>query len=539
MKPMTHKLTIIIMALAGMGVALATQANAATITFSFQENGSNLDLGPTSTFTRGGFSLTASAFLTTGGSTHLYAKNLGSTATTGLGTTLDPSGEHEIVTTDFIQLALPTSPPSTFNVVMLTGIQSGEQAKVYFTHTAGTLSGATLIGTLTANGSVTVPAGDQSGFIDVTAGAGNVLLACVRITSIPPGQIGDTVFCDLNGNGVQDAGEPGLPGVKVTLSANCSGHADQIMFTDSNGKYLFTNLPAGNYCVTVDTSTAPSDCSVPECPTTVNVNLGPGQVFLDADFCFKKPPCPPPCVDPQLGLGAANGCTVLELGTGKVSITGPAGGILGDICMAPNSSFSISGDEYVTGTVKLGVGATASISNHSPVNIMNNVDLSAQINAANNRAASAAALSPTQTFTTLDGKTVTTINGVAGLNVIKVTNITLAGTQIYLNGPAGARFIINVTGNFTFTGGGSGPQIRAAGGVQPEDILFNVIGSGSDVAFSGGGGGTNCCVAIVDGTLLAPNRKINLSPGLVNGEVISGKDINIVSGSSVRCPVCQ
>ena len=45
----------------------------------------------------------------------------------------------------------------------------------------------------------------------------------------------------------------------------------------------------------------------------------------------------------------------------------------------------------------------------------------------------------------------------------------------------------------------------------------------------------NCCAAIVDGTLLAPQRKIRLSPGLVNGSVISGMDISIVSGSSVRC----
>jgi hypothetical protein len=64
------------------------------------------------------------------------------------------------------------------------------------------------------------------------------------------------------------------------------------------------------------------------------------------------------------------------------------------------------------------------------------------------------------------------------------------------------------------------------------------MGAGADVAFSGGSGGVSCCAAIVDGTLLAPYRKINLSPGLVNGQVISSKDINIVSGSSVRCPPC-
>jgi hypothetical protein len=43
-------------------------------------------------------------------------------------------------------------------------------------------------------------------------------------------------------------------------------------------------------------------------------------------------------------------------------------------------------------------------------------------------------------------------------------------------------------------------------------------------------------VAKLDGTLLAPFRNIALSPGLVNGEIIGGQDISIVSGSSVRCP---
>ena len=80
-----------------------------------------------------------------------------------------------------------------------------------------------------------------------------------------------------------------------------------------------------------------------------------------------------------------------------------------------------------------------------------------------------------------------------------------------------------------------GSQIRVAGGVQPNAVLYHIIGDWGQVVLSGGGGGTGCCKAIVDGTLLAPTRKIALSPGLVNGQVISGLDISIVSGSSVRC----
>jgi hypothetical protein len=180
---MKHKFTTMIMALAAMG-ALATQANA--ITFTFQELGSNIPLGNTATFTESGFSLTASGFLTAGGTAILYAKDLGATET-GLGTAfVDPSGQNEIVTTDFIQLTLPTVPPSSFDMVLLASVQPGETALVYFTTTAGSLLNATLIGTITTEGgSVTIPAGDQTGFIDITAGAGNVLLESVTISSIP------------------------------------------------------------------------------------------------------------------------------------------------------------------------------------------------------------------------------------------------------------------------------------------------------------------------------------------------------------------
>jgi hypothetical protein len=186
---MKHRFTTIIMALAGLGVALATHANAVTLTYNFLENGSNAGLGATSIFTEGGFSLTANGFLTAGGSTGLYAKSLG-VGETGLGTTSDPSGDHEIVTTNFVQLTLPTSPPSTFNMILLASVQEGEQAKVFFTTTPGTLTGATLIGTVTnSDGSITVPAGDQTGFVDITAGAANVLLEGATITtpSVPDG----------------------------------------------------------------------------------------------------------------------------------------------------------------------------------------------------------------------------------------------------------------------------------------------------------------------------------------------------------------
>ena len=49
----------------------------------------------------------------------------------------------------------------------------------------------------------------------------------------------------MNGNGIQDAGEPGIPGVTVILS---TGATD---VTDDNGYYSFDNLLPGTYFVTL------------------------------------------------------------------------------------------------------------------------------------------------------------------------------------------------------------------------------------------------------------------------------------------------
>ena len=79
-------------------------------------------------------------------------------------------------------------------------------------------------------------------------------------------RIGDFVFVDLDGDGQQGAGEPGIGGVTVTLF---NGDGSPVMFeadgttpypntvmTAADGSYLFEDLPPGDYFVTFDLSTA-------------------------------------------------------------------------------------------------------------------------------------------------------------------------------------------------------------------------------------------------------------------------------------------
>ncbi|NNM30872.1 MAG: hypothetical protein HKO57_15235, partial [Akkermansiaceae bacterium] len=98
--------------------------------------------------------------------------------------------------------------------------------------------------------------------------------------------IGDTVWLDLDGDGTQDPGEPGIPGVTVDLSNGDSA------VTGPDGKYLFGNLGAGSYTVTVDSGTLPAGVTQTGDPdatldhaTTVNV-LGV-EAYRDGDFGYQ------------------------------------------------------------------------------------------------------------------------------------------------------------------------------------------------------------------------------------------------------------
>lgn len=67
----------------------------------------------------------------------------------------------------------------------------------------------------------------------------------------PLAGVGDRVWQDLNANGIQDDGEPGVAGATVELfgNADCSGTAIDTAETDADGIYGFENLIPGDYCV--------------------------------------------------------------------------------------------------------------------------------------------------------------------------------------------------------------------------------------------------------------------------------------------------
>ncbi|MEM7132622.1 MAG: SdrD B-like domain-containing protein [Chloroflexota bacterium] len=75
--------------------------------------------------------------------------------------------------------------------------------------------------------------------------------------------LGDTIWYDQNQNGIQDAGEVGVPGIVVTLyqGSNCAADQSIRTFTSgSRGEYSFVNLPGGSYSVSF--SNIPSSWTV-------------------------------------------------------------------------------------------------------------------------------------------------------------------------------------------------------------------------------------------------------------------------------------
>ncbi|YCM42164.1 SdrD B-like domain-containing protein [Verrucomicrobiaceae bacterium 227] len=150
-------------------------------------------------------------------------------------------------------------------------------------------------GTLPAGASVTGdPDATKDGKASVTLAAGDDI-DTIDFGLRGDASIGDYVWNDANGDGVQDADELPLPGVLVFLDLNNDGIKDANELsatTDSNGAYLIGGLTAGTYEVTVDGTTLPAGVTNTGDPDATKngkttVVLASGQNFATADFGYQ------------------------------------------------------------------------------------------------------------------------------------------------------------------------------------------------------------------------------------------------------------
>ena len=127
----------------------------------------------------------------------------------------------------------------------------------------------------------------------------------------------------------------------------------------------------------------------------------------------------------------------------------------------------------------------------------------------------AAALTPTQTFTTISGTQ--TITGNGGLNVIKVTS--LSNPTLTISGGPNDIFVINVSGSFSTN------RPMTLVGVTASQILWNLTGTGTVLQTSGGN--------VLYGIFLATNGgDFQFSSLMLTGALINtGGNIQWVSNS--------
>lgn len=136
----------------------------------------------------------------------------------------------------------------------------------------------------------------------------------------PTGAIGDFVWLDLDQDGVQDAGEPGISGVSIGVT---NGTATYTATTDFDGFWSIANIPDGAWTVSVSAS-----------------NFSPGGALENTGATYDAD-------------GGSNSSAAIVLTTGSVNL---AVGNLGlDFGYALSGSYAISGtvvahDARVVGT---------------------------------------------------------------------------------------------------------------------------------------------------------------------------------------------
>ncbi len=154
---------------------------------------------------------------------------------------------------------------------------------------------SSLAAVYTANASVTTNVANGTQIVSITRSTtGDTRNAAALVGSGLTGTatktylaatLGDKVWWDIDKDGIQDSGEPGIPGVTVNLYVGASSTVYSTTQTNANGIYQFQNLPNNNYRIAIP----PSEFSGTE--TLVNwigspLNTGgntPASDLIDSD----------------------------------------------------------------------------------------------------------------------------------------------------------------------------------------------------------------------------------------------------------------
>ena len=235
--------------------------------------------------------------------------------------------------------------------------------------------------------------------------------------------------------------------------------------------------------------------------------------------------------DPLPELDNLQHWAIFSLGSGKfvnnssvdgdVAVDGAGKILLGNGAM-------IYGDLYFRSTGTLTTGRSSGITGRPIGNADPMLDDDARsAMAASNRAAFLTPNFATPTSLSLGGQDNFTVTGGPGQNVVlSLNNFRFTGNSTFtLQGTATTTFIINVSKQFALS---ANSAIVLSGGVQWNDVLFNITGSGRNVSLSGN--------SSLTGIVMAPNRMVRLSGNArITGEVIAGR-VTLSGSASITHP---
>ena len=233
-----------------------------------------------------------------------------------------------------------------------------------------------------------------------------------------------------------------------------------------------------------------------------------------------------------INVGSADYFTVLAKGDAGFTdntITGPSF-VTGNYGLG-GGKLSITGSSKITGKLVQHSGTQVNGQNAISGGVStNDAQLDQAFSDAQMLSDAAAMEAVTPAYASLTNVNITnpsqniTITGGANQKVVlSLQNFSISNGTFTLQGTATTTFIINVAKNFSLNNGG----ISLSGGVPPQNVLFNIRGTGGQVSLNQG--------TQLPGILLALNRKVDLSGGHVTGKVIADQVV-ITSGGSAVTP---
>jgi hypothetical protein len=251
--------------------------------------------------------------------------------------------------------------------------------------------------------------------------------------------------------------------------------------------------------------------------------------------------------------GAVGGTTIL-MGRGNAAAPDT---VSGDVIASANSSLGLNcsnnppgttsvclgNDSEIAGACVTGGGAVSSPSecaagtDTTGANAEVTTVLPHAVSDAASLSSTPAALAATQTVPAivLGTRGSTTISSYGGLNVVNVPSIgTGTNATITVNGSSTDTFVFNV-GSSTDPGSlqlGNGASVLLSGGITPDRIIFNLIGSGTTAQLGNH--------TIFNGTILASQGQFNSGDGetpnpvLINGALLFGGSVAIGNNTNLN-----